>query len=372
MSRHYVKAVNDYGLDAELAAKANAKYDPELENQAKSWISSMTGASFARGFAATLHDGSVLCDLVNKVRPNSVRSVYRGDMPFRQMENVSGFISAARRLGVAESDLFTTVALYEEKDMGQVVTCILALKRVASNSGRADAGAQRTSRRLLPRSGDGEVSKLSLGSYGVMDTKKEVVTQFNRGSFGRPTNPDASVSKLNNGSFGVMESTANRHPMTETNRAEYARATQSRRASGPQIVDRGPNSAYGVMREMPWEKPADSRSPVVTARAEFKESTPQRSWREDLEERAARPAQVPVNASRPPNEYVPPRPAGARDDDSSQNSGRRSMGAWLWSKVPRSGWRRSGSGGSGRASVRAIARAFEQKSRDAKRDSRWR
>ena len=35
-------------------------------------------------------------------------------MPFKQMENVTAFIGACRKLGVLEKDLFSTVDLYEE------------------------------------------------------------------------------------------------------------------------------------------------------------------------------------------------------------------------------------------------------------------
>ena len=45
-------------------------------------------------------------------------------MPFKQMENITAFLRAARAIGVPEHDLFTTVALFEEKDMGAVATAV--------------------------------------------------------------------------------------------------------------------------------------------------------------------------------------------------------------------------------------------------------
>lgn len=42
-----------------------------------------------------------------------------------QMENVSNFLKACRAVGVAEHSLFETVDLYEGKDLGLVVRCLV-------------------------------------------------------------------------------------------------------------------------------------------------------------------------------------------------------------------------------------------------------
>lgn len=44
---------------------------------------------------------------------------------FVQMENVSNFLKACRAVGVAEHSLFETVDLYEGKDLGLVVRCLV-------------------------------------------------------------------------------------------------------------------------------------------------------------------------------------------------------------------------------------------------------
>lgn len=43
------------------------------------------------------------------------------------MENVSNFLKACRAVGVAEHSLFETVDLYEGKDIGLVVRCLVRL-----------------------------------------------------------------------------------------------------------------------------------------------------------------------------------------------------------------------------------------------------
>ncbi len=41
-------------------------------------------------------------------------------MPFREMENISSFLTAARAMGLPEADCFSTPDLYDSKDLGQV------------------------------------------------------------------------------------------------------------------------------------------------------------------------------------------------------------------------------------------------------------
>lgn len=53
-------------------------------------------------------------------------------MPFKQMENIATYLHALSKLEKFKSfDLFSTVDLYEGKNMAQVVRCILACKRFA-------------------------------------------------------------------------------------------------------------------------------------------------------------------------------------------------------------------------------------------------
>ena len=43
-----------------------------------------------------------------------------GKMAFKLMENISNFLGAATRYGVAKTDLFQTVDLYEAENIPQV------------------------------------------------------------------------------------------------------------------------------------------------------------------------------------------------------------------------------------------------------------
>ena len=60
-----------YGLDKELAEKAAAKYDPEMEAEARSWVEAVLGEKLEGTFQEALKSGVVLCNLVNALVPGS-------------------------------------------------------------------------------------------------------------------------------------------------------------------------------------------------------------------------------------------------------------------------------------------------------------
>ena len=64
-----------YGLDAELARKSAMKYDVGKEQEASAWISAVTDLSFTSSFAESLKDGQMLCILMNRIKPGTIRKV---------------------------------------------------------------------------------------------------------------------------------------------------------------------------------------------------------------------------------------------------------------------------------------------------------
>jgi len=73
-----------------------------------------------------------LCKLLNVLKPGTIpeKSISTSSMAFKQMENVAAFIAGARKLGVPDNYNFMTVDLYEGKNLGQVVECLISLKRM--------------------------------------------------------------------------------------------------------------------------------------------------------------------------------------------------------------------------------------------------
>mmetsp|Transcript_3835 Transcript_3835/g.6348 ORF Transcript_3835/g.6348 Transcript_3835/m.6348 type:complete len:376 (+) Transcript_3835:56-1183(+) len=118
-------STTDFGLDRELKAKQEAKFDKGFEDSVRPWIESVTGqVNSDHTMAEYLKDGQVLCALANAVRPGMIKKVNTSKLPFKQMENITFFMNAARELGVAESSMFGTPHLHREKNMGSVVSCI--------------------------------------------------------------------------------------------------------------------------------------------------------------------------------------------------------------------------------------------------------
>lgn len=114
---------------------SSAVYSIELEAQAQAWIEEVTGEAFQGEFAEELRDGRRLCNLVNAIKPGFVRRVNNSPgMPFKQMENISNFLKACRVVGVPEYSLFETVDLFELKDLGLVVKCLVSKTMRASGS----------------------------------------------------------------------------------------------------------------------------------------------------------------------------------------------------------------------------------------------
>ena len=121
-------------MDADLAQKAAAKYDVGAEREAQQWIESLTHQRFPSTFAASLKNGQLLCQLINAIKPGTIARIESSNMPFKQMENISAYLRACRTLGVLEYELFETVDLFEEKDIGLVVRCIHALGRTVQTT----------------------------------------------------------------------------------------------------------------------------------------------------------------------------------------------------------------------------------------------
>ena len=130
-----------YGMTAELDEKKAAKYDPELEAEARDWMERVTGERLPAGsFHAALKDGVYLCKLINKLQPGSVSKVNNSKMAFKMMENIGNFLSACERYGLKKADMFQTVDLYEEQNMAQVVLALHALGRKAKSKGQVGIG----------------------------------------------------------------------------------------------------------------------------------------------------------------------------------------------------------------------------------------
>jgi len=104
-----------YGIDKELKAKQDAKYDARLEAEVRQWIEAVTHDRLGADFADSLKSGVILCKLINAIKPGAIRNISNTKLAFQQMENIGNFLSACESIGMKRHDLFQTVDLYEKK-----------------------------------------------------------------------------------------------------------------------------------------------------------------------------------------------------------------------------------------------------------------
>lgn len=114
--------------------QVNAKYSEELAQEVLEWIGRITNEDFNRAgdmdnFYEVLKDGTLLCRLVNNIKPGSVKKINESKMAFKCMENISAFLAAARDLGVPAQETFQTVDLWERQNLNSVVICLQSLGR---------------------------------------------------------------------------------------------------------------------------------------------------------------------------------------------------------------------------------------------------
>jgi len=138
-----------YGLTAQLKKKQDAKFDFDLAEDCLTWMkfvlddgdfteesSSLPDTISAQSdLMMPLKDGTILCKIMNVIKPGSVKKINTGKMAFKQMENINNFLEGCESIGCKKLDLFQTVDLYEGQNLPQVINGILALGRKAQAIG---------------------------------------------------------------------------------------------------------------------------------------------------------------------------------------------------------------------------------------------
>ena len=133
-----------YGLTAETKRKIDSKFDAVLAGQALDWMEAVLEESLFDDrnedklktyIQEKLKDGSILCKLINKIRPGSVKKINAGKLPFVKMENIGFFLNGCYEYGVKKEDLFQTADLFEGANIVQVVNGLAALGRKTSANG---------------------------------------------------------------------------------------------------------------------------------------------------------------------------------------------------------------------------------------------
>ncbi|KAJ1655699.1 Protein kinase of the Mitotic Exit Network, partial [Coemansia sp. RSA 25] len=185
----------------ELLGQLKAEQQSRNYDTAIRFIDAVLGLQLdASTLRDSLRDGVVLCHLINTLRPGAIKRINTKSLPFTQMENISNFLAAARKLGLESTDLFQTVDLYEGKNMPRVIMTLLTIARVVAgiplNSHRKLTDAQRSR-------GEGwNSSTLTSGSGATVSPKAaqaEYATMRNQPTLVSTTSPAAGSTATSKG-----------------------------------------------------------------------------------------------------------------------------------------------------------------------------
>nr|BAN20387.1 calponin/transgelin [Riptortus pedestris] len=162
------------GFAAEAQRKINSKYSEEHAHECLEWIKAITGepdntSGDMDNFYEILHDGVLLCRLVNIMKPGSVKKVNVSKMAFKCMENINAFLETAKAMGVPAQETFQTVDLWERQNLNSVVICLQSLGRKGAQYGQPSIGPKEADKNVRNfteeqmRAGQGVIS-LQYGS----------------------------------------------------------------------------------------------------------------------------------------------------------------------------------------------------------------
>lgn len=105
----------------------------EQEKEVLDWIYNVLGEKAPSGnYEDILKDGIVLCKLINKIVPGSVKKIQERGTNFQLMENVQRFQAAIKKYGLPEEEIFQTADLFERRNIPQVTLCLYSLARLVS------------------------------------------------------------------------------------------------------------------------------------------------------------------------------------------------------------------------------------------------
>ena len=188
----------------------------ETQQEVEAWIAAVTGKPFDKPFAEHLHDGSVLCELMNVIEPGSVKKINTSKLAFKQMENVSNFTRAMKKLGVRETDCFDTIDLFEAHDIAKVLQSLESLGGVVQKLGKykgpqlgvvvKDATKREfTAEQLAKTAAETAGSKLTAGSSATMERSETTKQGITFGNAMAGSGQGGEISSIAMGSAGVME-----------------------------------------------------------------------------------------------------------------------------------------------------------------------
>lgn len=123
------KSKDPSGMNKEIQDRICAKFDPDRRDQAQEWLVELTGVPFEKDFQEELKSGIYLCNAINVIKPKTIKAkkISKKTNAFACRSNIEHYLKACIKLGVPEGDNFETNDLYDDHDIGAVVSQIFSL-----------------------------------------------------------------------------------------------------------------------------------------------------------------------------------------------------------------------------------------------------
>uniref|UniRef100_A0A0N5AX76 Calponin-homology (CH) domain-containing protein n=1 Tax=Syphacia muris TaxID=451379 RepID=A0A0N5AX76_9BILA len=116
-----------------------AKFNEDEATNLLQWVAGLikedinTSGTF-QNFGDTLRDGTILCKLLNAIKPGTIKKIMKPMTNFNCMENINQFCTAVRTFGVKDEETFQSVDLFEARDYFSVCVTLQSLSRAVSQT----------------------------------------------------------------------------------------------------------------------------------------------------------------------------------------------------------------------------------------------
>eukprot|EP00080_Pristionchus_pacificus_P015158 PDM75178.1 Actin binding protein [Pristionchus pacificus] len=136
------------GIAGALLDKQANKFNEDEASLLLQWIKDVTKEEVntdgdRKEFQATLKDGTLLCRLINAIKPGTIKKIMKPMSNFNCMENINQFCTAAAALGVPVEETFQSVDLFDGRDLFSVTVTLRSLGKKLKMSLKMNAVSNR-------------------------------------------------------------------------------------------------------------------------------------------------------------------------------------------------------------------------------------
>ncbi|KAH0788321.1 Muscle-specific protein 20 [Histomonas meleagridis] len=119
----------EMGIYADLAQKRAASYDVALEGRVRAWMEGIIGRKIPGNLREALMDGTILCELINRLSPGMIPRIHQSPIVMFRRENFGAFQNACVKLGCKDNETCVFEDVYDNRNMGLFLTNMVALAR---------------------------------------------------------------------------------------------------------------------------------------------------------------------------------------------------------------------------------------------------